>query len=1858
MSGYLKKVREYDENGNLVRELVNDAYGVKYKSSNVGEIIDKIKEDSVDLANLDQGSTPTQDTNFIVAQPEDGVMSLRKQTAASIASLLKTVGGYVDAAQLRAMYGSIVSNVEAIETGLRVTWMDGTTEDFAVASEGGGGGLEFDSGYQDEEGYIHLTSNGDDLPASVFTPFKVSGGGGGGGSDTGSTLTVSMITAAVLSIVDTASTCPISARWSSVDSTTSASTGPGTLTVTVGGTQKLALAVAQGEVTVDVREYLISGTNTVKFTFTDSYGKSVSRSWTVSMESFALTWSLSDVQKNTDADLTFYLTPIGSGTKTIYVYVDGQLYSTDSVTTSGRRMTKVITGLSHGDHTIEAYGTLTADGVTIESDHLRATVAQIQAGSTIPVIAVKWPSGDLTQYTAFDIKYLVIDPANNPASVSLLVNGVIQSTVSADQSEKNWSYRPMTAGTFTFGVMCGSSIETHDLSISSIGSDIAEVTDGLEIKVDPSMISDLSTWRYGSYGFTLSENFDLINGGVQTDEEGTPCIRITAGDRLTLNYMPFFGADARRTGKELKIIYKISDSSSKTAVGISCMSGGIGFSCQANNVYANGDQTGVSLSTCEDKKTELDIGIQQATEDSLIYLWEGCSTFAYAQYAAGESFSQSTAAGVTFGSDDADVYLYLFRGYSRDLTNEELKANFVADGKNGTEILARNERNSIYDSAGKLDISAIVAKCPDVDIYRIDAARMTTGKKDYVTGSLRHWRGASDYHNWTADMTMSIQGTSSVEHAGTAGGNLNFVLDNIRCEDGTTLEGWAFNGLEKSIPTNMINFKKNIASEDHIVNIATAHWYNTYQQSRRAARAADPRVRDCLEGEMAAVFFHNTGNTAVMVGPDLVSPDETVFFGLGNTCSNKDAVEVFQYDPIVIEVKNNTEPQVLFKTTDLTGDKFDNNYEFRYLDEDQYTESQAKALWQEVQNFVYETDWTEATNAPLSPIRTVGGKAYSIDSADYRKARWTAEAADHFDMDTLYFHHNITLLLLLRDNRAKNMFWSYNTTKQRWGLWFNWDNDTGLCRSNTGYIDMEPGYMDFDTLGTADVFNGASNAVFTSLRECNWPQLQASYLAMESAGATDIDAFYAYCTTMQSQIPESLWIEDAEHNAIRVMQNLGSTAYLGRATGRLRLHLYKALMFQRALVDSYYVATAAIAGSAAIRGYTPTEWAGVRPSGLLSVTPYTNIYVNVLAGSTPYKVRAYEGQSCQLDISAALNDTEIYLRSAEWIQELGDMSGMYLGQFEAANLKRVRTLLIGSEVEGYRNTSFKTISFTNCRNLKRLCLGGMVAAVQAFDFTPNIYLEEIYTKGSGITGITFAPNGRLKTAYLNALAALTMKGLRLLETFDMEAYTAFSSVTVEDCPAVDSYALASAAVNIARVRMLDIDWSVPKAAYDVLRRLHNAYGIDDDGYNTPAGVVTGAVHFVSIAQSKYNAIRALMPEVSFSYGELLEEVTVTFANEDGSVLYTTMTERGGSVEDPVRAGLIPAPTKAPTVEKIYTFYNWSQSLDSFTQNTTVTPVFNETTRQYTVRYIDYDDTILETYTVPVYGSTSYQGRTLTREGYIWVGFDTDTSSITADTDVHAKYDYPIMPAVNHYSDMADYDYAYSDDPADDSAYTFGELYAIIKTGQAANYLPIKSEVKMVLDTDVITDTHLIFGVHSYGHYALADGTGMSGCDFFMTHVLIGAMQMYTSQNNSGGWNSSIVRGFLNVELYPALPAHWKQLIVQTVTLASAGGKSSTILSTNDYLRVPSYAELGWGYDASPYKDEIDSRSAEITFSQYTTNATRIKKNYYGTGSTVNWWTRSANAANATQFQVVSTSGGVNSNGNAYASNSVCAGFSA
>ena len=1698
----------------------------------------------------------------------------------------------------------------------------------------GGGGLAFDGGYVDETGYLHYTRNGQELSREEYTPIYVGKGGGGGNAGTGSTLTVSMETSAVLTAAESVEKLELAGSFQSVDAATGTATGSGTAQISVGGTVKRTVTIGQGAFRLDIRPWLSAGTNAVVLTITDAYGSVATRRCTVTLETLSLSWSLGATEKAEDA-LEFTLTPVGNHEKTIHLEVDGVEVEAFQVTTSGRKTSRTIPVQSHGAHTVTAWAEMEVEGTKMTTEALACAVAWVTADA--PVIVCRTLPEQVEQYTTVALLHRVVDPHDSQPEVTYLVNDTVYRQARVDQQEQTWNYRLTAAGETTLSILCGNTRLDARIQVEAVGADVEEITDGLVLKLDPSAMAELEGWSSGSYSLTLSEGFDLVNGGLRNDENGVCGIRITAGDRLTLDF-PLFGGDARKTGMSAKLIYAVRDSSAKHCTAIECMQGGIGLEVQANNVFLRGNQTVCCLSTCEEERVELDLFIRPDREDGIMALWEQCSTFSYMKYAADESFRQASPVGITFGCDEADVWLYLARFYpDRDLTTGELLANFTADGPDAAAIRERKDRNDIYDSTGSIDIEKCAAKTPDCHHIIFSGARMPAGKKDYVDTTIRHiYKAGGAGHQWTAQGQMVTQGTSSVEHVGTAGGNVNFYFPNgITLEDGTVIpDGYAMHGRENSVPALELCYKKNVSSEDHIVNRMSAEWYQRFQPSIRPARVQDPRVRDCLESAMCAVYFHNTGAEAVQVGPDLVPPGATVFYGLGNLCSNKDSVNVFRYDPIVIEVRNNTEPQVRFKSDDLSGSNWDNNFEFRFLSTGDYTEDQAKAQWQRFLSWLHDLDCTAATDAPLAAPVTISGTEYTTDSTAYRKARWETEAEQRLDMSAITWHHCITLFLLLRDNRAKNMFWSYDPATDKWSLRFNWDNDTGLCRNNDGYIDIEPGYMDFDTLGTGMVFNGADNVLFENLRTWSFERLRADYLERESKGAWDAGAMYAYAMESQEAICEALWIEDAQHNAIRVMRDLGSSAYLERATGRLRLHLKKALTFQKVLVDSYFNATAAQAERASFRGYTPQEWTGVEPNGRTTVIAYTNLYLNVLAGSTPYQVRAVEGQPVELDISAHLNNTEIYFYHAPWLQSLGDLSGLYLGQFEAGKLTRVRELQIGSEVGGYVNTNFAQASFDNCRKLEKLNLGGLANAARSFDFSDNLYLKELYTRGSGITGLTFAPNGRLETAQLNAVKSLNLDRLTRLTEFYIPSCVGLRSLRVEQCPTVDTLTMVREAKNLERVRLTDIDWQCADAS--VLMRLTGCAGLDDEGHDTAYAVVTGKAHVTALPQQELDAINAAFPELELSWDSIVPSYAVRFLHPDGTVLDTQQVPQGGTALNPVAEGRIPEPVRVSDVEYHYTFAGWDRSLQNVTEDRDITAVFTPRDRYYRVTFwSDAAETrVLEELTVIAHGDVQYGGAEPEGEG-IWIGWDVRTRDVVCDLDVHAMFLVTELPEIVE----GTYDYLCSDDEADHAAYTLGQFAGILQSGLAKTYFQVGDRIRICPETDAFSDTDIVLQVEGFNHFRLADGSGMAGVVFGMVGVMNEKSRMRDEESNAGGWPEALVmRAHLNELILDGLPVHWQKLMETVAVPSAAGSGTHDIVTVQERIFLRSYVEIQ-DVTTAPYTNEVDSEAESKTFSLYTDNDSRIKCLHNGTGDPVGeWWTRSPILSNTQGYHHVTNTG--------------------
>ena len=240
--------------------------------------------------------------------------------------------------KIQSMYPDLVKNVSVNNTGdtLVVSFWDGNEVEIPYASSGGG--LAFNSGYVDDENKLHLTLDGEDIDG--FDPFIIPAGSGGG-SD-GSRITFSLTSGINMSVPESSKEALITFNFASVDTSTNLETGAGTLQIYVGGLLKKSLTVQQGGNSVNVREYLTNGSNTVKLVITDSYGMTATRNCTISVETLTLSWNLDSTIKNSGT-LYVDLTPVGTGSKSVVLIVDGTEYSKDIVSTSGRRLSKSIT---------------------------------------------------------------------------------------------------------------------------------------------------------------------------------------------------------------------------------------------------------------------------------------------------------------------------------------------------------------------------------------------------------------------------------------------------------------------------------------------------------------------------------------------------------------------------------------------------------------------------------------------------------------------------------------------------------------------------------------------------------------------------------------------------------------------------------------------------------------------------------------------------------------------------------------------------------------------------------------------------------------------------------------------------------------------------------------------------------------------------------------------------------------------------------------------------------------------------------------------------------------------------------------------------------------------------------------------------------------------------------------------------------------------------------------------------------------------------------------------------------------------------------------------------------------------------
>ncbi|MBO5702788.1 MAG: InlB B-repeat-containing protein [Clostridia bacterium] len=141
-----------------------------------------------------------------------------------------------------------------------------------------------------------------------------------------------------------------------------------------------------------------------------------------------------------------------------------------------------------------------------------------------------------------------------------------------------------------------------------------------------------------------------------------------------------------------------------------------------------------------------------------------------------------------------------------------------------------------------------------------------------------------------------------------------------------------------------------------------------------------------------------------------------------------------------------------------------------------------------------------------------------------------------------------------------------------------------------------------------------------------------------------------------------------------------------------------------------------------------------------------------------------------------------------------------------------------------------------------------------------------------------------------------------------------------------------------------------------------------------------------------------------TYTATVNKYTITFENEDGTVLQTVEVEYG---KTPEYGGA--TPTKAPDAQYTYTFEKWTPSIESVTGNKTYTAVYSTLTNKYTVIWKNWDGTVLETDEDVPYGSTpEYNGAEPTKPAtaqytYTFTVWTPEVDSVTGDVTYTATF---------------------------------------------------------------------------------------------------------------------------------------------------------------------------------------------------------------------------------------------------------------
>ena len=599
---------------------------------------------------------------------------------------------------------------------------------------------------------LYLAQDGVTLDGSAVT--LPTGTGTGSGSSAIITLKNLLDSTALTVAVDNEAILKFSFESSEDDS-------GGICYIYVGDNLKGTASIVSGENALDVSSYIGEGTNSVKLTCMDIYSNSKSLAYTVNAVSLRVTSTFDDTQIY-NSDISIRYTPYGNVEKIMHFVIDG-VDTTSVVTETGKQQTQVISGLYHGTHLLKIYATAIINDVEIKSNELLFDILYVEDGATTPMISSAYNVTSVTQGELVNIPFLVYDPSNMEAEITLTItqNNEDYSTTTrtVDRTRQTWSIRNYPVGQVTFTITYGTINKSHTISVAENDIDVSAKSTDLEFQLRAAGKSNNDNDRDSWVSGDVTTTFEYINWestGWVNDENGDTALRLSGDAKAIINFMPF-KTDARQTGRTIEMEFAIRDVNNRSAIAISCLNNGIGFTATADTFTMTSEQVKINCNYTDEEKIRIAVVIEPRSEYRMMSVYLNGVLSGTEQYPENDNLQQTNPVNITIGSEYCSVDLYTIRSYDINLTDAEIRDNYIADITDVGEKAALYADNDIYDDYGNLSFVSLKEKIPVLVI----TGTLPTYKGDKKKVSVTYTDPFNPSLDFEDSATIDVQGTSS-----------------------------------------------------------------------------------------------------------------------------------------------------------------------------------------------------------------------------------------------------------------------------------------------------------------------------------------------------------------------------------------------------------------------------------------------------------------------------------------------------------------------------------------------------------------------------------------------------------------------------------------------------------------------------------------------------------------------------------------------------------------------------------------------------------------------------------------------------------------------------------------------------------------------------------------------------------------------------------------------------------------------------------------------------------------------------------------------------------------------------------------